>query len=193
MRLNRKSPAILASTLAVACFCANCSRTSESAPSENRQGMLIEPNASVGQIRAGMRTNDVIKLLGEPQRLTANAIEYTSLGFAVMPNSDGIVQVVMCGDVTGINGPLVKAFTGKTKEGIGLGSSREDVIKVYGEPTAAEKLRGNTESLRYDPLGITFTLEGGKVYHMIVRFRGQQQPQQQPSVTVDLPASSSSK
>jgi len=85
-----------------------------------------------------------------------------------------VVQVVMCGDVTGINGPLVKAFTGRTKEGIGMNSSREEVIKAYGEPTSSEKFIGGIESLQYAPLGITFTLERGRVHHMIVRLRSQE-------------------
>jgi hypothetical protein len=71
---------------------------------------------------------------------------------------------------------LVKAFTGRTKEGIGLQSTREDLIKAYGEPSSSERLRGGTESIGYNSLGITFTLEGGKVYHMIVRLRGEQEP-----------------
>jgi hypothetical protein len=123
-----------------------------------------------------MRVQDLVAKLDEPERRTANALEYTHLGFAAMAGPEGIVRVVMCGDVTGINGPLVKAFTGRTKEGIGLGSTREDLLKAYGEPTASEKLRGATESIRYDPLGMTFTLEAGKVYHMIVRLQGAQDP-----------------
>jgi hypothetical protein len=146
--------------------------------------MLIEPNIAVGKVRAGMHTEDVIAQLGEPQRRTANSLQYMRLGFAVMPASDGIIQVVMCGDVTGINGPLVKVFSGRTKEGIGLNSTREELLKAYGEPSSSEKLPGGTESLRYDPIGITFTLEGGRVYHMIVRLRGTQQPDR--SVTIEL-------
>jgi len=134
--------------------------------------LLIEPNIAVGPVRAGMTVAQVIAELGEPQRLPSNSLEYTRLGFAVMPGPEGKVQVVMCGDVTGINGPLVKRFTGRTKEGIGLSSSREDLTRAYGEPTSDEKLRGGAESVRYDLLGITFTLEGGKVYHMIVRLPG---------------------
>jgi hypothetical protein len=129
-----------------------------------------------------MRIADVVAQLGEPQRRTANSLEYTSLGFAVMPGPDGIVQVVMCGDVTGINGPLVKAFTGRTKEGVGLKSTREEVIKAYGQPTFSEHMRGGTESLRYDPLGITFTLEADKVYHMIVRLPGNEEL---PTITLE--------
>ncbi|HTL18438.1 MAG TPA: hypothetical protein VL793_14475 [Patescibacteria group bacterium] len=136
--------------------------------------LVIEPNARVGPIKSGMAIQDVLKQLGEPNRRTANALEYTRLGFAIMPNSSGLVQVVMCGDVTGINGPLVRAFTGRTKEGIGLGSTRDELVKAYGEPSSIEKMRWGSESIRYDNLGITFTLEGGKVYHMIVRLTPQE-------------------
>ena len=185
-----KTGAIVVSVLVIALICSSCSKRSDSTSTESLSAILIEPNVAVGKVRAGMRTEDVIKQLGEPQRRTANAIEYTSLGFAVMPGPDGVVQVVMCGDVTGLSGPLVKAFTGRTKEGIGLGSTREDLLKAYGDPTSAEKLRGNAESVRYDPLGITFNLEGGKVYHMIVRLGGNQRP---GSVTIDLPSQSQGK
>ncbi len=131
--------------------------------------MLIEPGKSVGKIHAGMTLDQVRAELGEPQRTTPNALEYTKLGFAVMPGPDGLVQVIMCGDVIGANGPLVKRFTGRTKEGIGLGSSRADLVKAYGEPSKDEKFAGARESMKYDSLGITFSLENGTVHHMIVR------------------------
>ena len=162
-------------------FCVGCS---ESERSGTNLPITIEPHSSVGKVHAGMKTDEVIGQLGQPERRTANALEYTRLGFAVMPGPDGMVQVVMCGDVTGINGPLVKAFTGRTKEGIGMQSSREELIKAYGEPTSDEKLIGDTESMRYDPLGITFTLQKRQVHHMIVRLHTQQE--QSPSVTVDI-------
>lgn len=131
--------------------------------------MLIVPHESVGSIKASMTMAEVVAQLGEPQRRTANALEYTRLGLAVMPGPDGLVKVVMCGDVTGIGGPFVKAFTGRTREGIGMNSTREELIKALGEPTRAEKMPGNLESITYTPLGLTFTLQAGKVHHMIVR------------------------
>ncbi len=146
--------------------------------------MLIEPKVAVGPVRAGIKTQEVIAKLGEPQRRTANSLEYTKLGFAVMPDPEGTIRVVLCGDVTGINGPLVSAFSGRTREGIGLNSTRQDLIKAYGEPTSSEKFVGSTESLRYDSLGITFTLEAGKVYHMIVRLGDS--PATDHSVSVEL-------
>ncbi len=161
-----------------------CSESSDQWATATNPPMLIEPNLSVGAIHAGMNVQQVVKQLGEPPRRTANALEYTRLGFAVMPGPEGVVRVVMCGDVTGINGPLVKAFTGRTKEGIGMNSTREQVLKAYGEPTESKKMLGGLESLKYQPLGITFTLEGGRVHHMIVRLDAPQQPDQ--TVTIDL-------
>lgn len=166
----------------VALCALGCSERSESSVSQSNPPLLIDPKISVGPIRSGMRVADVVAQLGEPQRRTANALEYTRLGFAVMPNPEGVVQVVMCGDVTGLGGPLVRAFTGRTKEGIGLGSTRADLVKAFGEPSSSEKLAGSTESIRYNSLGMTFTLEGGKVYHIIVRLP----PPEQPERTITL-------
>jgi hypothetical protein len=157
-------------------FFSGCSDSSDQATSVTNAPIVVEPNQSVGAIEAGMTVQQVIAKLGEPQRRTANALEYTHLGFAVMPGPDGVVQVVMCGDVTGINGPFTKVFTGRTKEGIGMNSTREQVLKAYGEPTEAKKMVGGLESLQYQGLGITFTLEGGRVHHMVVRLNGPPEP-----------------
>ncbi len=174
--------ALAALAAMVVLLAAGCSKTSEQ-ETTGAAAMVIVPNLSVGDVRAGMTTQQVVATLGEPQRRTASALEYTHLGLAVMPGPDGMAAVVMCGDVTGINGPFVKAFTGRTKEGIGMYSTRENVVKAYGEPTESEKMLGALESLKYDGLGMTFTLEGGKVHHIIVRLRGKQEPDH--SVTIE--------
>ena len=153
------------------CIALSACKKSESPAPDGNTPLLIEAGVAVGQIRSGMTTQQITAALGEPQYRTGTALEYARMGFAVLPNANGMVQIVMCGDVTGINGPLVERFKGRTKEGIGMKSTREEVIKAYGEPTSADKFRGGLESLQYVPLGITFTLEGGKVHHMIVRFK----------------------
>jgi hypothetical protein len=183
MKPSRLAPKLLLFCLPVFLFC-GCSEEQNQLASDNKSPLVIEPNLSVGPIRADMTVQQVITQLGEPQRRTENSLEYARLGLAVMPDSDGVVQVVMCGDVTGINGPFAKAFTGRTKEGIGMNSTRADVIKAYGEPTASKKMGWGLESLQYQALGLTLTLEGGKVHHMIVRLRGPDVPDQ--TVTVDL-------
>ena len=158
-----------ASAAVVLLLMAGCENKQKDESSTSNPPTVIEPGKSVGNIRTGMKIDQVRADLGEPDRTTPNALEYTRLGFAVMPGPDGTVAVVMCGDVTGYNGPLVKRFTGRTKEGIGLGSTRDELIKAYGQPSNDEKFPGARESMKYDSLGITFSLEAAKVHHMIVR------------------------
>jgi len=134
-----------------------------------------------------MNVPQVVAELGEPQRRTPTSLEYPRLGLAVMPDTNGDVQAVMCGDVTGIKGPFVKAFTGRTKEGIGMHSTRAEVLRAYGEPASSEKFAGTLESLKYPSLGITFTLEEGKVHHMIIRLGGAQEPDRTVTLEPAIP------
>ena len=185
MKGRRQLASAAGFTVAVLLLTSGCSEKSEQSPANTASSntpLLIVPHVSVGEIRSGMSTTQIVAILGEPQRRTANALEYTRFGFAALPGKDGRVQFVMCGDVTGINGPLVKVFTGRTKEGIGMNSSREEVLKAYGEPSEARKLPEGLESLRYDPLGMTFTLQAGKVHHIIVALP----PSSEPDRTVNL-------
>jgi hypothetical protein len=63
-------------------------------------------------------------------------------------------------------------FAGHTKEGIGLGSSRADLITAYGEPTATNTPPdGSSELLRFDQRGIQFVLHDGKINQLIVFFK----------------------
>lgn len=158
--------ALAAAVLAALLF-PGCSHQSDS-PSASAQPTVIEPHNSVGKIHAGMTMNQVVAALGEPPRNTGKALEYPNLGLAVLPGPDGLATVVMCGDVTGINGPFVKAFTGRTPEGIGMLSTRDDILKAYGVPSEDQKNAFGLESIRYDSLGLSFTLERGKVHHIIV-------------------------
>jgi hypothetical protein len=172
--MKSKSFALPVAVLGAALLLMSCGQKQQQISSNPNPPILVVPGVSVGKVHAGMTLDQVRAELGEPQRTTPNALEYTSLGFAVMPGPDGVVQVVMCGDVVGNNGPLVKNFNGRTKEGIGLGSTREEVTKAYGEPSNDEKFPGARESMRYDPLGMTFSTENGTVHHMIVRLKSNQ-------------------
>jgi len=155
---------------------AGCSERSQDQSGQNNPPFIIEPNVSVGKIHAGITAQQVIAELGQPQVRTANALEYTRLGLAILPDTNSIVQSVMCGDVTGINGPLVNRFAGRTRDGIGMRSTREEVVKALGEPSSSQRFPGGVESMAYPAFGLTLTLEGGKVHHLIVRFSGPAQP-----------------
>ena len=51
-------------------------------------------------------------------------------------------------------------FEGKTAEGVGIGSTEEDVVQAHGEPTRRES---EGKDLRYEPMGMLFFLKDGKV------------------------------
>jgi hypothetical protein len=171
--MNRLKGFLLLAAVA-ALSTAGCSDRTETASST--QTIPIEPFIRVGAVTAGMTTEQVIAALGEPQRRTSNALEYTNLGLAVLPGPDRIVQLVMCGDVTGINGPLVTRFTGRTPQGIGMKSTRRELYKELGNPTSGESFPGGRESLKYADKGLTFALEGGKVHHITVSLSGTNPP-----------------
>jgi RNA polymerase sigma factor (sigma-70 family) len=151
---------------------------SETTNSDSQPSELIVPGQSVGKVHDGMTINQVIEKLGEPDKRSAYILEYTRFGFAVIANGNELVRAVWCGDSSGLpNSSLVKAFTARTKEGIGMDSSKADIIRVYGEtkktippPPGQQNLPGR-ESLVYSKLGLTFSLANGKVHHIIVDFR----------------------
>jgi hypothetical protein len=118
-----------------------------------------------------MTIQEVVAELGEPENRQGHILNYLRFGFSVIPSKDNIVRVVMCGDAEAADSPLVEAFKGHLKEGIGMKSSRADVIKAFGQPTTIKPWQPGQEQLEYKSLGLTFTLENEKVFHIIVDFR----------------------
>ena len=143
--------------------------------SQTDDTFLIVPGESVGKVRKGMTTNEVEAVLGKPDKWQGRIMLYDKkLGMSVGQSRAG--ALVVCGGDSMLKYPGVKKFKGRTKEGIGMESSREDVIKAFGKPTAAkpwnstEKFTGH-EQLEYKPIGLTFVLEEGKVINIMVDFR----------------------
>lgn len=130
---------------------------------------LIVPGASVGKVRKGMSIPEVIASLGEPDSRQGLILNYQRHGFSVVPSRDNVVRVVMCGDAGISDSPLVKAFKARTKEGIGMGSTRAEVLKAFGAPTSTKPWGAGQEQLTYQALGLKFTIEAGKVFHIVVQ------------------------
>lgn len=133
-------------------------------------GFLIVPGQSVGEIHKGMTTNEVETVLGKPDKWQGKIMVYDQkLGFSVVQSRDG-AAAVFCGD-TMLKYPGVKKFAGRTKEGIGMESSREEVVQAFGQPTSAKPWGIGQEQLEYRTQGLTFVLESGKVINLTVDFR----------------------
>ena len=162
--------------LAVAAFwVAGCSKRPARGAVTSSASMVIEPGVCIGPVRSGMTMQQAIAELGEPdqQKDSSSILEYHSLGFTVLRgNKAGLVGTVLCLD-SGQGGPGTKSFAGHTKEGIGIGSSRADVISAYGEPTTIDHGRGQPqrEVLIYRPHGLNFHIRDGKVHQIAVLFK----------------------
>jgi hypothetical protein len=111
--------------------------------------IVISPNIPIGSLHSGMTIQDVIAELGQPTRTNIAGLEFSSFGLFICPDKEEFT--------------LFPPFAGRTTEGIGMGSSRTDVIKAYGEPTVKKTTGSDVELLKYDSLGIKFQLHDGSV------------------------------
>ncbi|MDB6038396.1 MAG: polymerase, sigma-24 subunit, subfamily [Verrucomicrobiales bacterium] len=142
----------------------------KSSTSVQQAPFLIVPGVSVGKVRKGMSATEVEAILGKPEKWQGRMMVYDrKLGMAVAQSNSG-VSVIFCGDSM-LQYPGVKAFRGRTKEGIGMESSREEVIKAFGPPTIVKPWNGGQEQLDYKVLGLKFVLESQKVINITVDFR----------------------
>lgn len=147
--------------VAAAALVGSCSKHSDS--------VAIEPSVAVGSVHSGMTTQQVIAELGQPDPTNyffdtnyygGPALEYSHLGLIVAPDKEGVVNRVT----------ITQPFAGRTKKGIGIGSSRADVIQAYGAPPITRPGTAGYEFLRYSKLGLVFQLHDGKVDMMSVFF-----------------------
>jgi hypothetical protein len=110
---NRKLMAFLA---VAAIMVGGCSKRNEP--------VVIEPGVAIGSVHSGMTIQQVIAGLGQPNQTIDSVLIYSHLGLQVAPGKGDVVHRVT----------IAQPFAGRTKEGIGIGSSRAEVIRAYGEP-----------------------------------------------------------
>ena len=136
-------------------------KTDEKTNTYNEKETLINPGVGVGDIRLGMAVDKMKEILGEPDYITSINLVYSSLGINVIARDGKNIESIMCGDAVSKNSPFVKACKYRTKEGIGMRTSEEEIISVYGKPTIRRK-----GMLHYKDRGILFILVDKKVICM---------------------------
>jgi hypothetical protein len=146
---HRKFAALL---VVVAVLAGGCSKRSEA--------VAIEPGVAIGSVRSGMTIQQVIEKLGPPDQTNDSVLMYAQLGIQIAPGSRGQVYRVT----------IAHPFAGHSKEGIGIGSSRPEVIRAYGDPTVAKPGTSGCEFLRYSGRGLVVQLHDGKADMMSVFF-----------------------
>lgn len=122
----------------------------------------IVPGQSVGPVALGMPRAEVEQAFGPPQRVAFGAWEYPTLGLAIGFEKDRVSGISAgsgsCGDPERL---LEKAFAGQFAEGVGMGSTKQEVLAVLGEPLGPGATQGNIEMLMYHNMDISF--ENGRL------------------------------
>jgi hypothetical protein len=111
--------------------------------------IYINPSVPILSLHSGMTVQEVIAELGQPTLTNASGLQFASIGLFISPKAHRY----------GFTAP----FAGRTKEGIGLGASRADVIKAYGEPSESKSPKAGFEELSYESAGIHFQIHNSKV------------------------------
>jgi hypothetical protein len=177
--------------LAVGLLFSGCGKTEQPAPAPAPGAapapveLVVVPKVGIGELKFGMTLKEVSDLWGPPD-LTKNPgyiLDYygwrgVSLGFPYEK-----LMIINC--LNELAGDDVVSFDGTTPEGIRLGSTEDEVIAAYGEPTSIKT--GTTNAwLTYDPIAARFDLrpdDQGRntVYSMIFSQRHEPPPSDVPS------------
>jgi outer membrane lipoprotein-sorting protein len=151
-------------------------RRSDPWPAEK---LLLTVGEGIGPVKFGMSQEQVVELLGEPEERgepkqlvgrggstwEAEGWRYNSqglwIGFSSLPEPGGLSSITCRpGNFTS------QGFQGKTSEGIGLGSSPEDVRRAYGDPTEVQPFKDGLGAYRYPEKWFRVGFVDGVVYQL---------------------------
>ncbi|MCL5278956.1 MAG: hypothetical protein M1376_03500 [Planctomycetes bacterium] len=141
-------------------------------PEEPRSGILtIEPLVGVGPVRFGASKEEIVRSFGLPDHEASetdlNYVASKGLAFEMRPQ--GGLQKIKCWSTDSSRKlPFaVTTFSGTTKEGIGMGATRERIVAAYGPPDKTDA-KGDVENLYYDTLKAKFTLRQGALASIVL-------------------------
>jgi hypothetical protein len=159
--------------LLIATGCSKHKPPTESKPA--KPPVLIEPNAGVDKVQKGMNKDQVEAAIGKPEKINGKWWFYQHQGMIVAFGDNGVMFNIKC----------TSPFAGVTKEGIGIGSTRLELLAAYGNPSQEKHLQGagsgavssagagpggggTFDNLWFASLGISFDLQNDKVTSFIV-------------------------
>ena len=139
---------------------------------EPHEELIIEPLVGIGPIRFGMTKDQIIEHFGQPDQIfegQVTKLHYVpsqGLNFAVDAKLG--LQEIGCWS-EGMLPSRVTTFAGKTKEGIRIGATEEEIVAAYGqaERTSTDS-KGIIQSLHYDQLSARFSLQEGKLMSIVL-------------------------
>jgi len=121
---------------------------------EPSEELVIELGVGVGPVKFGMSKEEVIENFGEPDEVTANGqgLDYiSSRGLLLGLNPTAGINYIKCYSKEYPNYSHVTTFAKRTKKGVAMGASRNQIITAYGEPNRTAS-KGSFTILYYDNL-----------------------------------------
>lgn len=170
-----QATALIVVALLMASGCSKEKPPAESKPAapevQARPPVVIAPNAGVDAVQKGMNKEQVEAALGKPEKINSKWWFYMDRGMVVAFGDNGVLFNIKC------FGP----FAGVTKEGVGVGATRAELIAAFGNPSQEKQLQGKGSGAvipgsaagAYDNLWfavprLSFDLRGDKVTSFIV-------------------------
>jgi hypothetical protein len=157
---------------------------SEMAPKDGGE-LVITPGVGIGPVRFGMKTSDIIQLVGPPDKILNPAmgmdvLEYYSRGFSVTARDGRGVLMITCFTRKSL-AIKVRDFAGRTDKGVRMGARRAAIEMAYGPPSSvrvrdafgkpaanAEQKTGQVE-LSYEALRMGFSLLDDSLVSIMMR------------------------
>jgi len=78
-------------------------------------------------------------------------------------------MAIACGATNETDKDMIRLCDCKTSKGIGMGSSREDVVKAYGTSSSEVPVQENVTMMFYDNIKAQFVVTDNKVTYMIFK------------------------
>lgn len=124
--------------------------------------LTIEPLVGIGPVKFGMSKDEVIEHFGQPDRIfegKVTKLNYVpSRGLSFVVDAELGMNEIGCWS-DGMLPSRITTFSGRTKEGIGIGAAREEIVAAYGQPDRISTGSGVPfESLHYDKLQAKFII-----------------------------------
>ncbi len=131
--------------------------TKEILKAEERTPGELLVGVGLKNLHLGATRGEVLEKFGPPSETDENEFVpgqsfflYHSLGLELTFSGETLEVITLHG-----NDSPWKAYTGATDEGLGIGSSAEDILTLLGPPTETVP-----QALRYPEVGILFRLDG---------------------------------
>lgn len=131
--------------------------TREDLAVEISEAPVIELGAGIGPVRFGSSKEEVIKHLGQPDKteevmqdmIRLDYISSKGLNFGLHPTFG--VNYIKCHSKDYPGYSHITTYTERTKKGVAMGASRNQIVAAYGEPDRTAS-KGSFTILYYDNL-----------------------------------------